>query len=50
MQHYGNKRDEEENVDLDDAEALKRIKELLSACKADYAVAKQWLERLYEDE
>ena len=50
MQHYGNKRDEEEGVDLEEDEALKRIKALLEDCKRDYKVAKAWLERLYEEE
>ena len=50
MQHYGNKRDEEEGVDLEEDEAMKRIKALLEDCKRDYKVAKAWLERLYEEE
>lgn len=50
MQHYGNKRDEEEGVDLKEEEAMKRIKELLADCKRDYKVAKAWLERLYQED
>jgi osomolarity two-component system phosphorelay intermediate protein YPD1 len=50
MQHYGNKRDEEEQKELDEDEAMKRIKALLEDCKRDYAVAKKWLEKLYEEE
>ena len=50
MQHYGNKRDEEEGVDLKEDEALERIKKLLVQCKKDYRVAKAGLERWYEQE
>ncbi|WVW82425.1 hypothetical protein I302_104435 [Kwoniella bestiolae CBS 10118] len=50
MQHYGNLRDEEAGVSLEAPEALKRIKDLLSACKKDYEVAKTWMENLYEED
>ncbi|WVQ62077.1 uncharacterized protein L199_000212 [Kwoniella botswanensis] len=50
MQHYGNLRDEEAGVSLGAPEALKRIKELLTACKKDYEVAKNWMENLYEED
>lgn len=50
MQHYGNKRDEEEGIELDEVEAMKRIKELLRDCKKQYVVARAWLKRLYEEE
>jgi osomolarity two-component system phosphorelay intermediate protein YPD1 len=50
MQHYGNLRDEEVGVDLNEEEALKRIKGLLKDCKRDYQVAKVWFEKLYEEE
>ncbi|WVF70558.1 hypothetical protein IAT40_005349 [Kwoniella sp. CBS 6097] len=50
MQHYGNKRDEEAGVELDSADALKRIKNLLTSCKKDYRVAKKWMEKLYEED
>ncbi|WVR05985.1 hypothetical protein IAU60_003013 [Kwoniella sp. DSM 27419] len=49
MQHYGNLRDEEAGVPLSSEEALKRIKDLLKACKKDYQVAKRWMENLYEE-
>ncbi|WWD17774.1 hypothetical protein CI109_102215 [Kwoniella shandongensis] len=50
MQHYGNCRDEEAGVDLKPAEALDRIKDLLTACKKDYEVAKNWMKKLYEED
>jgi len=50
VQHYGAKRDEEAGVPLEEAEAMKRITQLLKDCKRDYAVAKVWLIRLYEEE
>lgn len=50
MQHYGNLRDEEVGEDLDEDEALKRIKQLLVDCKRDYGVASRYLRRLYGDE
>lgn len=49
IQHYGNCRDEEVGKDLSEEEALKKIDELLKACKKDYDVAKGWLSRLYPD-
>jgi len=50
MQHYGNKRDEEVGANLEEGEALERIKGLLADCKRDYEVAKAWFERLYEED
>ncbi|WRT64255.1 uncharacterized protein IL334_001186 [Kwoniella shivajii] len=50
MQHYGNKRDEEAGISLEPTEALKRIQDLLTACKKDYQVAKKWMENLYEED
>jgi osomolarity two-component system phosphorelay intermediate protein YPD1 len=50
MQHYGNKRDEEEGEDLDEAEAMRRIEALLRECKREYVVARAWLKRLYEED
>ncbi|OCF31117.1 hypothetical protein I317_07629 [Kwoniella heveanensis CBS 569] len=50
MQHYGNKRDEEAGIELESAEALKRIKNLLTSCKKDYRIAKKWMEKLYEED
>lgn len=50
MQHYGNLRDEEVGENLDEDEALKRIKKLLVDCKRDYNIASRYLRRLYGDE
>lgn len=50
IQHYGHKRDEEENTDLSEEEALDKIAKVLAQCKKDYALAKAWLIRLYEEE
>jgi len=50
VQHYGACRDEEAGESLTPEEALKRISQLLKDCKRDYAVAKVWLTRLYEEE
>lgn len=50
IQHYGHKRDEEENTDLSEEEALDKIAKVLAQCKEDYALAKAWLIRLYEEE
>ncbi|ORY33703.1 signal transduction histidine kinase [Naematelia encephala] len=50
MQHYGHLRDEEAGEPLKADEALKRIKELLEKCKADYEDAKKWMEELYEED
>ncbi|KAK8866027.1 hypothetical protein IAR55_001178 [Kwoniella newhampshirensis] len=50
MQHYGNCRDEETGTDLESGEALDRIKDLLTACKKDYEVAKNWMIKLYEED
>ncbi|EKD03571.1 transferase [Trichosporon asahii var. asahii CBS 8904] len=50
MQHYGNLRDEEVGENLEEGEALERIKQLLVDCKRDYGVASRYLRRLYNDE
>jgi len=50
VQHYGANRDEEADCAITDEDALKRITQLLKDCKKDYAVAKVWLIRLYEEE
>jgi len=43
MQHYGQRRDEEKNVDLTEIDALDKIKKLLVITKGDYKEAKTWL-------
>lgn len=49
MQHYGHLRDEEENTDLKEEEALKRIEGLIKGCRKDYEQAKVWLTSLYTE-
>jgi len=49
IQHYGNRRDEENNRDLSEKEALELINKLLGQVKADYAVAEAWLRKWYDD-
>lgn len=48
MQHYGHLRDEEENADLTPEAALKKIVELHSSLKVEYAVAEKWLKDYFE--
>jgi osomolarity two-component system phosphorelay intermediate protein YPD1 len=49
MQHYGHLRDEEENVDLKEDDALTRIEGLIKGCRKDYEQAKVWLTSLYTE-
>ena len=49
MQHYGHLRDEEENVDLKQDDALNRIEGLIKGCRKDYEQAKVWLTSLYTE-
>lgn len=47
IQHYGNRRDEEVGVDLDEKEALSRIGQLLAQVKREYRVAEEFLKGFY---
>jgi hypothetical protein len=49
MQHYGHLRDEEENTDLKEDDALARIEKLIKGCRKDYEQAKVWLTSLYTE-
>jgi HPt (histidine-containing phosphotransfer) domain-containing protein len=49
MQHYGHLRDEEENTDLKEEDALNRIEGLIKGCRKDYEQAKVWLTSLYTE-
>lgn len=49
MQHYGQRRDEEEGVDLTEAEALSKIASLLATVKVEYEAAEAWLKRWYKE-
>ncbi|CAK5270196.1 unnamed protein product [Mycena citricolor] len=50
MQHYGELRDEIAGIDLKSDEALARIRVLLPATKAEYADARRWLKKWYDDQ
>ncbi|EJC97960.1 histidine-phosphotransfer domain, HPT domain-containing protein [Fomitiporia mediterranea MF3/22] len=49
MQHYGQRRDEEANVDLAPEEALSRIERLLVQVKTEYDDAESWLRNWYKE-
>lgn len=48
-QHYGNGRDEEENLDLTPEEVLKRFDPLLKDLDQEIAMAEKWLVGWYEN-
>ncbi|KAH9924604.1 histidine-phosphotransfer domain HPT domain-containing protein [Epithele typhae] len=48
IQHYGALRDEINNMDLTDKEALAKIEPLLKRVKKEYAVAERWLQNWYK--
>lgn len=48
-QHYGNGRDEEENLDLTPEEVLKRFDPLLKDLDQEIAKAEKWLVGWYEN-
>lgn len=49
IQHYGQRRDEEEDVDLSPAQALSLIDKTLTRVKREYAVAEKWLKNYYKE-
>lgn len=49
MQHYGQRRDEEANVDLSAEEALDKIDRLLVQVKKEYSDAEKWLRDWYRE-
>jgi len=48
IQHYGDLRDEEANLDLTAEEALKKINVTLVAVKEEYSEAERWLKAYYD--
>ncbi len=48
MQHYGQRRDESNENDLDEEQALSLIRPLLSNVKLEYKDAKAWLQLWYK--
>ncbi|THH08166.1 hypothetical protein EW146_g9084 [Bondarzewia mesenterica] len=49
IQHFGQRRDEDEGVDLDDGQALEAIRVALGRVKVEYAVAERWLRTWYRE-
>ncbi len=49
MQHYGNCRDEEAEIDMSEDESLRRIAALLTVVEKEYKEAASWLRNYYEE-
>ncbi|KIJ54969.1 hypothetical protein M422DRAFT_58233 [Sphaerobolus stellatus SS14] len=47
IQHYGDLRDEEANVDITPQDALARMAKLLKSVKKEYVQAEKWLKAYY---
>lgn len=49
IQHYGQLRDEDADVDLSAKDALGKIERLLGQVKKEYSASEKWLKKWYDD-
>ncbi|KIK59389.1 hypothetical protein GYMLUDRAFT_678578 [Collybiopsis luxurians FD-317 M1] len=50
IQRYGQLRDEEKGIDLDNKQALDLIAQLVTQVKSEYAAAEKWMRNWYKSE
>lgn len=50
IQRYGQLRDEEKGIDLNDKQALDLITQLIAQVKVEYSVAEKWMKNWYKEQ